>query len=365
MNEYLIPFTSACTLVTLNYIAVKLRSKMLIESYESVIAPFFTGLACIMMILQPLPPELGLADLRSLPIFMAGLRYGLPVALVSTLIPISYCYLTGEEHWIFYAIQDLIVPALLSSLYHNQEFKAGFAYMRIRNGLQLCTLLFIIRLLFSYYLAPADPWDFIVDQLFLLVLSSATFIVLIIMVNDENKTWMMQRQLELQANQDSLTRLPNLRSFMSIAGNAMRKRKIAIFMVDLDNFKSYNDLLGHLQGDQLLREIGQLLRHSIQEQDYVARYGGEEFILMSTETDPDRLSQYAQRLCATVAAYTQIDAVNHVPPITISIGISVAQQPLDDLQRIIKEADEALYMSKHLGKNRCTYYWPEQTKNVN
>jgi diguanylate cyclase len=357
MNVYLVPLTSACILVTLNYMAMTIRSKMVVESYEHIIAPFFTGLACIIMMLQPLPPQLGMIDLRFLPIFMAGLRYGLPIALLSAVFPTIYSYFTASGDWIFFSVQDLFVPALLSSFFHKKEYQLGFSSIRIRHGLLICVLLFLIRLLFNFYLHPHSTWDYAADQLFMLLITGATFITLIVMVNDESKNWMLQRQLELQANQDSLTRLPNLRSFTSITKNAMKKRRISIFMIDIDNFKKFNDQLGHLEGDRLLRDIGGLLRHFIDEQDYVARYGGEEFILMSTQTDPHRLSNYAARLCEVVAANPFHEGISgDLPPITISIGITIANHPMDDLLRMISEADEALYESKHTGKNRFTLY---------
>ncbi|SDO80636.1 5TMR of 5TMR-LYT [Paenibacillus sp. yr247] len=356
MNEYLVPLTSACTLVTLNYMAMKVRSKMLIESYEHFLAPLLTGLACIIMMLEPLPEPLGLIDLRSLPIFMAGLRYGLPVALLSTVLPSGFSLLFQESNAWFITAQDLIAPALISSLFHNKEYRSGFLDIPIRHGLLICSFLFLLRLLIHGLLESHLSWPYAGDQLFMLAIMSATFIILIIMVNDENKSWRLQRQLELQANQDGLTKLPNLRSFLPIADNALLKGRVSIFMIDLDNFKQYNDRFGHLEGDQLLREISSVLRHLIHEQDYIARYGGEEFILLSTEIDPLRLRIYAERLCSLVADTFLHKNHGDTAPITISIGISTAEEPQVELTRIISEADHALYESKHRGKNRSTFY---------
>lgn len=357
MNEYLVPLTSVCTLVTINYVATTVRSKMLFETYEHIVAPIFTGLACIIMMLQPLPPEFGMIDLRSLPIFMASLRYGLSIALISTVIPSTFGYLTSSDGWLFLSFQDLIIPALLSAPFYNKEYKSGFGRIRIWHGTLICVLYFVIRFLLHFYLHHNTTSANAIDQLFMMLITGATFTMLIVMVNDESKTWILQRQLELQANQDSLTRLPNLRSFTSIAKNAMKKNKISIFMIDIDNFKKINDQLGHLEGDRLLRDMGELFRHFIDEQDYVARYGGEEFILMSTETNPLWLTHYAAHLCETVATHPfRHEGTGNLPPITISIGITIANHPMDDLQRLILEADEALYESKHSGKNRYTLH---------
>lgn len=356
MNEYLVPLTSACTLVTLNYVAMKVRSKMLTDSFEQLLAPLLTGLACIIMMLEPLPEPLGLIDLRSLPIFMAGLRYGMPIALLSTVLPTGFSLILNENHAWFNISQDLLAPALISSLFHNKEYRNGFLDIPIRHGLQICTYVFLLRLLIHGLFISRLSWHYVGDQLFMLAIMSATFITLIIMVNDENKSWRLQRQMELQANQDSLTKLPNLRSFMPIANNALSKRQMSIMMIDLDNFKQYNDLFGHLEGDQLLREISHVLRQHIHEQDYLARYGGEEFILLSSETDPIKLSLYAQRLCFMTAQAFLYKNQSILTPITISIGIATAELPQAELTQMIYEADQALYESKHQGKNRFTHY---------
>jgi diguanylate cyclase len=160
MNEYLVPLTSACTLVTLNYMAMKVRSKMLIDSYEHLLAPLLTGLASIIMMLVPLPEVFVLIYLRSVPIFMAGLRYGLPVALLSTVLPSSLTLFTQGSHVWFIIAQELIVPALISSLFHNKEYRSGFLDIPIRHGLQICSFVFLLRLLIHELLESNLSWPY-------------------------------------------------------------------------------------------------------------------------------------------------------------------------------------------------------------
>jgi diguanylate cyclase len=357
MNEYLIPLTSACTLVTLNYLALKVHSKMLIDSHEHLFASLLTGLASIIMMLVPLPETFGLIDLRSLPIFMAGLRYGLPVALFSTVLPAGSSLISHESQTLIIIAQDLIAPAFISSFFHNKEYRNGFLDIPIRHALQICVFVFILRLVTHSILTSSFSWSYTLDQLFMFAITFATLFMIIIMVNDENNNWRLQRKLELQANQDGLTKLPNLRSFMPIALGALHKRKVTIMMIDLDNFKLYNDRFGHLEGDQLLQEVSAVLRHLINEQDYLARYGGEEFILLCTETDPTRVLSYGQTLCTSIAELFHYKKNGlEAAPISISIGISIAESSHTDLRTLISEADHALYQSKHTGKNRPTLY---------
>lgn len=364
MNTYLVPLTSACTLITLNYVAIKIRSKMLIDSHEQALAPLLTGLASIVMMLVPFPASLGFLDLRSLPIFMAGIRYGFASALLSTLLPaIATLLFTDGNPWLLIG-QELLIPAVLAAFFHNQEYRSGFMDIPIKHAFQLSISGLVLRCVSQLALGSALTLPLLVDQLLITGIIFATFAIILIMINDENRSWRLQRELELQANQDGLTKLPNLRSFLPIAANLLRKRNIAILMIDLDNFKQYNDFYGHLAGDQLLREISSLLRHHIDEQDYLARYGGEEFILLSTETNPVRLTGYANSLCDKVAeTFAQNDQPRAIP-ITISIGMAISPNTSVELKKVISEADQALYASKHGGKNRATLFTirPHQQK---
>lgn len=363
MQDWFLPISNVCTLVTLNYIAMKLRNKAAIESYEIVTVPLLTGLACIILMLEPLPPAIGIDDLRFAPLVMAGLCSGLPIAILSLLLPAAYSFLTGEPQPMLHLLQDLLAPAVLSSLFHNRDYRSGFVPIQLKDGLKTIALIFFVHVLTGVYLERQQlNADMLLSQLYMLVLCAAAVVVLIRMYNDENKTWLLQRQLELQANQDGLTRLANLRSFLKLTEDTLARRRISIFMIDIDNFKQYNDRYGHLAGDDLLREVGHLLRNVIGAQDYVARYGGEEFILMSHHTDILTLDAYANLLCDTVAsqAYSEFDSESDEDAdarnVTISIGISVAARAGDSLQRIIGEADQALYASKRDGKNRYTFY---------
>lgn len=352
---YQIPLTNACTLIALSYIALKLRNVRMFERLSGVAAPLLTGMACIIMMLQPFPGDLLLSDVSFAPVVMAGLRFGWRAAVPATLLPAGYLYLFQPEDWLPLFFQEQLIPAIISSVFHRKEYDSGYNVIRMTDGLYICLLLTASRVLLHTGEASFGSVSFWLSQAVMFLISGAAIAVLIYMFNDENRNWLLQRKLELEANQDGLTRLPNLRGFLDIAKRTVRSRPVAIFMIDIDNFKAFNDTYGHLQGDQLLREVGALLRASISEQDYVARYGGEEFIILSHSTDTRQLAAYAQRLCDTVSAYPFLttDTIRS----TISVGISVsARVHEEELYRLIAEADEALYVSKSSGKNRFTLY---------
>ncbi|MEF3304396.1 GGDEF domain-containing protein [Paenibacillus sp. GYB003] len=357
MNEYLTPVTTSCTLIALSYIALKLRNRLTGSANEMVLVPLYTGLASILMMLLPIETEPFVLDFRHIPIIMAGLRLGLPTALLSTIPPAAFALWLGHPNGLMEIALDIAAPAVFGSLMHRKEYASGFERLRMIDGVTIAALLLFVKAAAGFFTLTA-PWpDYLRMHAYMFVLTALCLLVLIALHNDENKSWLLQRQLELEANQDRLTGLPNIRSFLEIAGNMLKKRRISILMIDIDNFKNFNDTLGHLQGDHLLREAGQLLRTTIGEKDYIARYGGEEFIVLCDSVDRQLLAFLANRLCHAVTAHPF--AGREIQPgkaISISIGITIAARPDDDLYRLIAEADEALYHSKRSGKNRFSFY---------
>ncbi|SFK79940.1 diguanylate cyclase [Paenibacillus sp. 1_12] len=351
-----IAFTDACVLIALSYAALKLKHRLFMERYELWSAPLLTGLACIIIMLQPHFGDPFAAVLYCIPIIMAGLRFGWVISLLSTLPPSLFLLIHEpvEISSFLQIVQELLAPALVSSWFHKKESASAYAEISFMDGLKICGMLGLSRFLFGGYIYTNTTIVDYFSQLLLLLLFALVIIVLIAMYNEDNRTWVFQHRLEIQANQDRLTGLPNLRSFMNIAQNTARRRPLSIMMVDIDNFKLYNDTYGHLQGDLLLYEVGQLLSSTIHEHDYAARYGGEEFIVLSHLTEDSQLSAYAHKLCHAVASHHS-SCVERTG-VTVSIGISVSFNAQADLLRTISEADEALYASKHSGKNRFTLY---------
>lgn len=162
------------------------------------------------------------------------------------------------------------------------------------------------------------------------------------------------------ATHDSLTGLPNRASLSETLKHAVSKARrnsdsLAIFFIDLDNFKVINDTLGHPTGDQLLREIARRVRTTIRDSDLVARLGGDEFVVM-VETVADR--QILQRLAAKIlAAISQlIQLEGHELKVTASIGISMFPDDGGDVSTLLANADMAMYRAKALGRNRISEY---------
>jgi diguanylate cyclase (GGDEF)-like protein len=129
------------------------------------------------------------------------------------------------------------------------------------------------------------------------------------------------------------------------------KLSLCLMMLDVDNFKSYNDTYGHLVGDKVLRSIAGVLKETVRSVDLVARYGGEEFSVLLPKTGYDGAAIVAERIRQTVETL-QIPVVDQVTRVTVSIGLSEFRSEFKDADAFIDAADQALYRAKAEGKNR-------------
>ncbi|MCL2208059.1 MAG: GGDEF domain-containing protein [Fibromonadales bacterium] len=134
--------------------------------------------------------------------------------------------------------------------------------------------------------------------------------------------------------------------------------KLSVLMLDVDHFKKYNDTYGHIMGDSCLKAVAEVLKGSITRvDDFVARYGGEEFVAILPNTSEGGAHKVAERILANmVSRYIPHEKNDAAKCVTVSIGyttgnVRLAQSGTD----FIRRADEALYMSKQSGRNKCTY----------
>jgi diguanylate cyclase (GGDEF)-like protein len=160
-------------------------------------------------------------------------------------------------------------------------------------------------------------------------------------------------QALVRASTDGLTGLYNHRHFherleQEIARGSRFGAMFSLIMLDVDLFKAYNDIYGHLAGDEVLRRIGEYIGSSIRSVDMAFRYGGDEYTIFMPETQLDGAYRVAERIRKTIESKTS----SRVMPVTVSLGI--ANWPIDGVMKeeIIARADAALYRAKQAGRNR-------------
>jgi diguanylate cyclase (GGDEF)-like protein len=171
-----------------------------------------------------------------------------------------------------------------------------------------------------------------------------------------------EKLLELSIT-DGLTGIANRRKFdEQIAVEWQRAKRIhhpvAMIMIDIDFFKNYNDHYGHQIGDNCLREVAGLLKHSVKRgSDFVARYGGEEFALILPMTDGQAALKIANTVCQNLSELALPHASCALKHLTLSAGVAFNIPSKNSaVEELLRHADDALYMAKNSGRNQAVLY---------
>jgi diguanylate cyclase (GGDEF)-like protein len=171
----------------------------------------------------------------------------------------------------------------------------------------------------------------------------------------------LQNELEQQSNTDSLTGLLNRRALQRAASRQIaeahrRNAPLTLLLLDLDHFKSINDLHGHAGGDQALCLTARCLIGNLRDADLIARIGGEEFAALLPETDEPQATLAAERIRFSLESLGA-ELVENGVTLSASFGITRLQPHDTSLEQLLSRADQALYQAKRSGRNRVATLW--------
>ena len=185
----------------------------------------------------------------------------------------------------------------------------------------------------------------------------------------ERADWQQRAtEFQLMSITDPLTGLPNRRYLEERLNEELNRSKrydysMSFLMIDIDDFKAYNDINGHQAGDMALQITAHCLKAGLRSADVASRYGGEEFSVLLPQTSATEAAVIAERMRERVAGTTyphgNSQPLGHV---TISIGVCTFSGIINTAERVIAAADRALYNAKSRGKNRIEFYKEEQTR---
>lgn len=174
----------------------------------------------------------------------------------------------------------------------------------------------------------------------------------------QERVYMLEKLKRLSIT-DGLTKLFNSRYFYSqlkieIDRTIRYDRPLSLLLMDIDNFKEYNDTFGHLEGDKILFRLGQIIKSCLRKMDSAYRYGGEEFTIILPETEGGEAATVAERIRSAVEKETISPGgkTGHFN-ITISLGVT-EYQPDEAIAVFVQRADQAMYLSKQAGRNRVS-----------
>jgi diguanylate cyclase (GGDEF)-like protein len=163
------------------------------------------------------------------------------------------------------------------------------------------------------------------------------------------------------AHYDYLTDLPNRALFVDVLNHSIssakrNKLRVAVLFIDLDGFKKINDAMGHDTGDQLLKDVASRIREALRDADTVARVGGDEFVIVLDDIETNKnAALVANKIIVALAQPFELKSKQC--RVTGSIGISMYPECSKIPEKLIQQADEAMYLAKQSGKNTWKFYW--------
>ena len=304
----------------------KIREEWLIHALHTLLV-IIAGLGIIVMIAVA-PPEKAF-------LYYAGL-----------MLVVFYAYTLSALRFYYALFASLMVTVLYPIVDH---MLVGTSLDRLITNMFFLTSANLMGMPVSYL------WEHHIRRDFLLAMLLAL---------EKKKTDQLNRKLRDISYIDGLTGVANRLKFEEYFrrewDRAKRtKRPISLLMIDIDFFKNYNDLLGHLEGDACLRRIAQALsRHLRAGMDLVARYGGEEFVVVLPETDLSQAKKVADRIREDVLRLNIPHPASKASDrVTVSIGVA-SMVPRNSLKKevLINMADKALYAAKKGGRNRVEVF---------
>ena len=249
-------------------------------------------------------------------------------------------------------------PSFNASAYFNGAlFLAYGCYFAVRALVTLTVA--PVNSLFTPTTIQAVSFLFLFIQGFLLTFG------LIIMVNQRLNTEMTELTAELRDSEkrfrelsiiDELTSLYNSRHFyfqlkIELERSTRYEQPLTLLLLDLDNFKALNDTYGHIEGDRVLKRLGQVIKRCLRDTDLAYRYGGEEFtILLPMATSADGIVT-AERIRMEFKNETFLPAPGQEVHLTVSIGLSQYKQP-EDIKAFVQRVDKFMYQAKNTGKDK-------------
>ncbi|GHC73807.1 diguanylate cyclase [Limoniibacter endophyticus] len=321
--------------------------------HTGILTGLLFGAAGVISMIDPFVLDPGIMiDGRNLAVALSGL-FGGGLSVVCTLVlVIGYRLLEGGV-----GIASGVPSAILSGV-------AGYYCMRSAavRPYQPRTLVKLAALVScSTATVFLLPWEFAVRIVseFGFFFTLLNFVVILFagqFLSREEARLKLEVRLTEEAATDPLTRLANRRTFdlkaPLLARNAsVTDRPYSVLLIDIDHFKRINDTWGHPAGDDILRQIADLISEQVREGDLVSRYGGEEIALILPQLGAEEAQQVAERIRASVDT-KQFRAGVQLIPVTVSIGVAVSSRPPRPFPIVFKAADEALYLAKHNGRNR-------------
>ena len=348
-------FINACILIAI----LSLGNQILLNKEITPSAPLklrlfyslMSGLLGILLIIFSVQVTPGvIIDFRNIPIILSATYCGMGAAIFTALIiglfrllyaGLSYSSIVGAITALIIGIScGLIVKKVMSS---------------VKQWLYMISIILILTSI-GLYLLINNELIFIKAIISYWIIISMGSTLVFFYVKYLNIIKYTYKKYQHDSSIDHRTGLNNVRQF-DIELNKIISRKtetslIAMVYIDIDFFKKVNDTYGHQNGHKVLEDLGKILLSSSSYSDIVSRNGGEEFSVLMTDCPRDKVTEVAERIRKTVQKHKFYLIDGQAINITVSIGVAIYPDTVNDINMIVEKADEALYQAKRTGRNR-------------
>lgn len=308
-------------------------------------------LGCLLMVYSVRVSPNVIVDFRCIPIMILGIYSSISAATIAALfIGLFRILYLGLDYTSTAALMIALLMAVTCGLIGKSKFRIQVKWLFSSLAVCLITGLGFIFLINNITILTDVLPAFYIG---LLIVSVVTYhLMAYILKSNEN-----YNAISEASKIDFLTGLHNVRHFDSSLNTYLDEAKnknyaISLLFIDIDYFKKVNDIYGHLNGDKVLKEFGEILLRLSRENDIVTRKGGEEFTVLLVQCDLDEAKQVAERICQYVEKHKYITENNEIIKITISIGVSCFPETTTDEEKLIEQADISLYNAKRAGRNK-------------
>jgi diguanylate cyclase (GGDEF)-like protein len=246
------------------------------------------------------------------------------------------------------------MPAAAAASF-NQAYAVGADNAPAGNDLFACMTVLDHNRMMVVFCASAAAIERMSDEDRLVLQAVAGELVVAV---ENSQLYKLTKRLSIT---DELTGMFNYRYLQQRLDDEIERarrygRSLSLLMLDADDFKGFNDTHGHIAGDVALAELGEVMRSSVREIDVVCRYGGEEFSVILPETDSEGAFVVAEKIRENIATHLFADADgNRLVHVTVSIGLATFPGGAPDKESLLRQADDALYQAKHLGRDRVRF----------
>ncbi|WZL72926.1 diguanylate cyclase [Clostridiaceae bacterium 35-E11] len=311
-----------------------------------------TVLGIVLMLFSIKLNDHAILDLRNFPIMILLTRVGtMPAFLCAVMIGLFRIFYFGLNTSSIGSFITLCTIVAGGSLIEKIPVKKELRWLYLNVFVLVCLSTLMLILIKPYQYTIRILWKFYI----VFILTSYALYYLLAYVEKVNTVF---RGLKQQASKDFLTGLNNTRSFDVIFNDLINRvstfdEKLSLLMIDIDHFKRVNDTYGHPAGDEVLRQLGELMVKNSRSFDYVSRMGGEEFSVLLPDCSHERALEVAERIRKAVEEYDFILPNSTRINVTISIGAStIGSYCKQKKENFIGEADQGLYLAKRTGRNR-------------